>query len=159
MEQEKKGELVNTSLEFEYLHRKSRCENLCWLMEMTLVVTSLPLACVFNVCSQSCSFPLCAYWRNLTAQSLGATGELEVEFKLQRHSCKLSFLPSLLATVTMQLKLGQCLPSGAYCHYILVLWPITGPFLSCEWKLCNPRESIKFFKPFYFLTSKSFKKK
>ena len=29
---------------------------------------------------------------NLTAQSTGATGELEVEFKFQRRSCKLSFL-------------------------------------------------------------------
>ena len=28
----------------------------------------------------------------LTAQSTGATGELEVEFKPQRRSCKLSFL-------------------------------------------------------------------
>ena len=30
--------------------------------------------------------------RNLTAQSTGIPGELEVEFKFQRRSCKLSFL-------------------------------------------------------------------
>ena len=36
--------------------------------------------------------------------------------------------PSLQATIAMQLKLGRCLPSRAYCHYILVLWPIIGSF-------------------------------
>ena len=50
---EKEGDLATTSLEFEYLHRKSRCE-------MTLVMTSLPLArtCfhVFFTCSCKLSF-------------------------------------------------------------------------------------------------------
>jgi len=46
----------------------------CRLVEMTLVMTSLPLACVFSVCLHPCSFKLCAYWRNLTvtAQSTGS---------------------------------------------------------------------------------------
>ena len=76
-----------------------------WLAEMTLVMTSLPLACVFNVCfirAHFCFSLICKIWQ---LSRRGATGELEVEFKLQRHSCKLSFLPSLLATVTMQLKI------------------------------------------------------
>ena len=76
-----------------------------WLAEMTLVMTSLPLACVFNVCfirAHFCFLLICKIW---LLSRWGATGELEVEFKLQRHSCKLSFLPSLLATVTMQLKI------------------------------------------------------
>ena len=44
--------------------------------------------------------------RLLAKSDSSVDGELGAEFKLQRHSCKLSFLPSLLATVTMQLKLG-----------------------------------------------------
>ena len=51
---------------------KKSCENLCWLVEMTLVVTSLPKACVFNVCLHSCSFLLRTYWQYLTAQSTGS---------------------------------------------------------------------------------------
>ena len=40
------GALATTSLEFEYLHRKSRCKML--IAEMTLVMTSLPLARAFT---------------------------------------------------------------------------------------------------------------
>ena len=56
---EKEGGLATSSLEFEYLHRKSQAK--CWLAEMTLVMTLLPLA-LFNVCLHPHSFPLCAYW-------------------------------------------------------------------------------------------------
>ena len=38
------------------------------------------------------SFRFALIGRNLTAQSTGIPGELEVEFKFQRRSCKLSFL-------------------------------------------------------------------
>ena len=39
------------------------------------------------------SFPLCTDWRKSDSSVTGgATGELEVEFKFQRRSCKLSFL-------------------------------------------------------------------
>ena len=41
---EKEGELATTSLEFEHLHRKSRCK----MAEMALLMTSLPLAHVFQ---------------------------------------------------------------------------------------------------------------
>ena len=40
-------------------------------------------------CTHFC-FPLIG--RNLTAQSTGSHMRVEVEFKFQRHSCKLSFL-------------------------------------------------------------------
>ena len=40
-----------------------KIEAKCWLAEMTIVVTSLPLACVFNVCLHSRSFPFHADWR------------------------------------------------------------------------------------------------
>ena len=61
---EKEGELATTSLEFEYLHQKSRCENAKFLLaEMTLVMTSLPWHVISNVCLNSRSFPLRADWR------------------------------------------------------------------------------------------------
>ena len=49
------------SLNFEYLHRKVDAK--CWLAKVTLVVTSLSFARVFNVCLHSCSFPLRADWQ------------------------------------------------------------------------------------------------
>ena len=57
----------------------------CSLAEMTLVMTSLTFACVYNVCLHS-------YWLVEIGQpgQWGATGELEVEFKFQRRSCKLT---------------------------------------------------------------------
>ena len=66
----------------------------CWLVEMTLAMMSLPLAhvfqCLFTFTLVSTPLSLAEIWQ-LSWQ--GASGELEVEFKFQRHSCKLSFLP------------------------------------------------------------------
>ena len=60
---------------------------------MTLVITSLPLAsgfqCLFTFALVFTSSWLAEIWQ---LSRRGATGELEVEFKFQRHSCKLSFL-------------------------------------------------------------------
>ena len=65
----------------------------CWLAEMTLVMTSLPLALVFQCLF---IFALVSAWCWLTEiwqlSWWGTTGELEKEFKFQRRSCKLSFL-------------------------------------------------------------------
>ena len=65
----------------------------CWLAEMTLVMTLLPLAhvfqCLFTFALVSASRRLAEIWR---LSRRGATGELEVEFKFQMRSCKLSFL-------------------------------------------------------------------
>ena len=52
-----------------------------------LAMMSLPLACVFQ-----CLFTFARISGNLTAQSMGSHRDLEVEFKFQRCSCKLSFL-------------------------------------------------------------------
>ena len=90
---EKEGELATTSLEFEYLHQK--VDENCWLAKMTLVTRSLSLVCVFQCLFTfvlvSTSRWLAEIWQ-LSLQ--GATGELDVEFKFQRHtcSCKISFL-------------------------------------------------------------------
>ena len=66
----------------------------CWLVEMTLVMMSLPLACVFQCLFTFTLVSTPLWWAEIWQLSLqGATGELEVEFKFQRHSCKLSFLP------------------------------------------------------------------
>ena len=44
-----------------------------------------------GICLQ-CLFTFALIGENLTARSWEATGELEVEFKFHRHTCKLSFL-------------------------------------------------------------------
>ena len=79
--------LWNLNICFEKVNAK------CWLAEMTLVMKSLPLArvfqCLFTFALVSASRWLAEIWR-LSRQ--GATGKLEVEFKFQRRSCKLSFL-------------------------------------------------------------------
>ena len=65
----------------------------CWLVEMILVMTSLPLAhvlkCFFTFMLISALRWLAEIWQ---FSRRGAKGELEVEFKFQRRSCKLSFL-------------------------------------------------------------------
>ena len=87
---EKEGELATTSLEFEYLH--GNVDAKYWLAEMTFVMTSLPLArvfqCLFTFALVSASRWLAAIWQ---LSRRGATGELEVEFKFHRRRCKLSF--------------------------------------------------------------------
>ena len=84
----------------------------CWLVKMTLVMTSLPLARVFRAL-----FRFGLIGGNLTAQSKGSHRELEAEFKFQRRSCKLSFLfpPSRLSA-------PESLPSACkqrftVCHF------------------------------------------
>ena len=64
----KEGELATTSLEFEYLHRKSRCEMLIGGDDISNDVITLG-TCFFYVCLRSRSFPLHADGGNLTAQS------------------------------------------------------------------------------------------
>ena len=65
----------------------------CCLVELTLVMMSLPLAQVFQCLF---TFALVSPWRWLAEiwqlSWQGTTGEVEVEFKFQRRSCKLSFL-------------------------------------------------------------------
>ena len=71
---EKEGELATTSLELEYLHRKSRCEMLIGGDDTGNDVITLGASfnVFFNVCLHSRSFPLRADWRSLTAQSTGS---------------------------------------------------------------------------------------
>ena len=82
------------SLEFEYLLRKSQCEMLISRDDISNDVITIPLALAFNVCIHLQLFPLCAVWRKSDSElsCRRAIGELEVEFKFQRCSCKLSFL-------------------------------------------------------------------
>ena len=65
----------------------------CWLAEMTLVMTSVTFArvfqCLFTFALVSASRWLADIWK---LSRRGATEELEAEFKFQRRSCKLSFL-------------------------------------------------------------------
>ena len=57
---EKEEELSTTSLEFEYRICIEKVNAKCWLAEMTLIMTSLPLV---RVCLHSRSFSLPADWR------------------------------------------------------------------------------------------------
>ena len=59
---EKERELATSFLDFEYLHRKSRCEMLIGGDDISYdVITSWHV--FFNVCLHSCSFPPLADWR------------------------------------------------------------------------------------------------
>ena len=77
----------------------------------TLVIMSLPLACVFH-CLFTFALTYTSGWLveiwQLSRQ--GATGELEVEFKFQRLSCKLSFLFLPLRDLAGRLAVGQFFP-------------------------------------------------
>ena len=87
----KEGELATMSLEFEYLCRKVNVK--CWLAEMTLAMMSLPLACVFQcLFSFALVSTLCWLAEIWQLSWLGATRELEVEFKFRWRSCKFYFL-------------------------------------------------------------------
>ena len=86
----------------------------CRLAEMSLVMTSLPLAPVFQCLFTSVLVPPRADWRKSDSSVDVEPRELEVEFKFQRRSCKLSFLfpprrqsapESLLAGYSCQLHL------------------------------------------------------
>ena len=71
---EKEGELATTSLEFEYLHRKSRCEMLIGGDDISNDVITLG-ACFhafFNVCLILDRFRFALIGGNLAAQSTGS---------------------------------------------------------------------------------------
>ena len=62
---EEKGKIATMSLEFEYLHRKSRCEVLIGGDDISndLITLGTCLHVLFNVCLQSHLFLLRADWR------------------------------------------------------------------------------------------------
>ena len=79
---EKEGELATTSLEFEYLHRKSRCEMLIGGDDISNDVITLG-TCFSMFVYIRARFRFTLIGGNLTAQS---TGELEAKFKFQRET-------------------------------------------------------------------------
>ena len=68
---EKKGELATTSLEFEYLHRKSRCEMLIGGDDISNDVITLD-ACFLIFVYIRARFRFVLIGGNLTAQSMGS---------------------------------------------------------------------------------------
>ena len=104
---EKEGEPATMFLEFEYLHR---VDAKCWLAKMTLVIFLMFLRslCAFALVSTLCW--LAEIWQ---LSQWGATGELEAQFKFQRHSCKLSFLflPNSQSPEELALRLCWEMPS------------------------------------------------
>ena len=88
------------SLEFEYLHRKLKVDAKCRLAEMKSVMTSLPLARVFQCLSTFAlvSVPFVVIEGNWTAQLIGNHRGIGrgIQNYFQRRSCKL-FLLSVVA--------------------------------------------------------------
>ena len=82
---EKEGELATTSLEFKYLNRKSRCEMLIGVDDISNDVITLGTCFhVFsNVCLRSCSFPLGADWRKSESS---VDGDPQGNWKLNLNS-------------------------------------------------------------------------
>ena len=66
----------------------NKVDTKCWLAEMTLVLKSLPLSRAFQWLF-TLALVSASRWQ---LSRRGVTGELEVEFKFQRRSYKLSFL-------------------------------------------------------------------
>ena len=84
VERRREGKLATTSLEFEYLHRKDRCEMLIGDDISNDVITlgacfHVPL----NVCLHSRSFPLRADWRKLDSS---VDGEPQGNWKQNSNS-------------------------------------------------------------------------
>ena len=123
--QEKEGELATTSLAFEYLHQKSRCKMLIGRDDIRNDVITLGMC--FSMFVYICAhFHFALTGRNLTAQQMGATGELDVEFKFQRCSCKLSFLfPPCYLNTQESLSTGQQLVDPITWQRA-VMWIIRG---------------------------------
>ena len=70
--QEKEGELATTSLEFEYLHQKGRCEMLIGVDDMTNNVTTLGTFLFSMFVYIRTLFCFMLIGRNLTAQFTGS---------------------------------------------------------------------------------------
>ena len=115
-EREQRWEVATTSLEFEYLLRKIGCEMLIGGDDISN-----------DVITRGTCFPMFVYIRarfrfalvggNLAVQLTGSLGELEVEFKFQRRSCKFSCLfPPRLQSASESLLAG-CVVE--YKRYIL----------------------------------------
>ena len=71
---EKEGELATTSLEFEYLHQKSRCKMLIGRDDISNDVITLGTCfhVFYNVCYIHAGFHLVLIGGNLTAQLTGS---------------------------------------------------------------------------------------
>ena len=110
-----------------------------WLVEMTLIMTSLPLACIFQFLFTfalvSASRWLVEIWQ---LSRRGATGELEVEFKFRRRSCKLSFLPRPWWCRRRDLNLGPDVGGKR------VFSPLRHPWSSPTWEYFCPFISLLF---------------
>ena len=88
---EKEGEVATTSLEFEYLHQKSRCQMLIDGKDISndVIILGTCFQCLFTFALVSASRWLAVIWQ---FSRWGATGELGGEFKFQGRGYKLSFL-------------------------------------------------------------------
>ena len=134
---EKEGELATTSLEFDSLHRKSRCKMLIGGDDISNDVITLG-TCFF--CDSS-------------VEGEPATGELEVDFKFQRRSCKLSVLfPPCRPPESPQARLKTTFQFFTFVWQIwLSLAFLTG--VKVKRKLKPWRETFNVFPLFHFLPS------
>ena len=127
----KEGELAATSLEFEYLHWKSRCEMLIDGDDISNDVITrgacfqVFFQCLFTFALVSTSRRLTKIWQ---LSRRGATVELEAKFKFQGRSCKLCFLFPPRRQIARKLALKGLAVSWLSSSYFEYYLPIALPY-------------------------------
>ena len=85
-----RGRSACNYVEWRWISVSKKIDAKCWLGEMTVMTSLLRVfQCMFTFVLVSASHWLAEIWQ---LNRRGATGDLEVEFKFQRRSCKVSFV-------------------------------------------------------------------
>ena len=121
----------------------------CWLVEMILVMMSLPLACVFfNVCLHSCSFLLCADWWKSDSSADGEPREFGSGIKVPECPGELARKLTYKRIKTMgnyktvrPKKWSQLLMRGSCLGDALNYRALTGKILASDNSLCHRQNS------------------
>ena len=105
--QEKEGELATTSLEFEYLHRKSRCKIMIGRDDISNDVITLG-TCFSMFVYIRAHFCFVLIGRNLTAQLTGSHKEIGIGIQIPETHCMLSFLSPIRCQSSLESLLSGC---------------------------------------------------
>ena len=103
----KRKELTTTSLEFEYLHRKSRCKIMIGRDEISNDVVTLGTCFSMFVYIRT-HFCFAQIGQNLTAQLTGSHKEIGIGIQIPETHCKLSFLFPPLRRSSLESLLSGC---------------------------------------------------
>ena len=105
--QEKEGELATTSLEFEYLHRKSRCKIMIGRDDISNDIVTLS-TCFSMFVYIRAHFCFVLIGRNLTAQLTGSHKEIGIGIQISETHCMLSFLSPIRCQSSLESLLSGC---------------------------------------------------